>query len=239
MKVHELAKELNVESKELIEKIKELDIDVKSHLSVLNEEQIQKIKEFLNMDDEKIKVEHQSDQDEVKLQQWKPDLNRMICLRNISPGKLIYKSKRQLGYTIEWAKKGDENYIELAEFLSLKNTDRRFVTEPWVRIIEDDEEEILKYANIFQYYKGVLGIDSIPDILKLDFNSFKKKFDNLPKGYRNTVVEYAVEMIKNGMLDSIKIKNYIEETMDVDLDLLVDIKSRSRDKKRDKYVDFE
>ena len=26
---------------------------------------------------------------------WKPDLNRMIYIKNISRGKLIYKSKRQ------------------------------------------------------------------------------------------------------------------------------------------------
>ena len=44
LKVHELAKELGLESKELIKKAKEVGIEVTSHLSSLEEEQIQKIK---------------------------------------------------------------------------------------------------------------------------------------------------------------------------------------------------
>jgi len=158
---------------------------------------------------------------------WKPDLNRMIYIKNISRGKLIYKSKRQIGYTVEWAKKGDKNYLELGEFINLKNSDRRFVTEPWIRIIEDDEIEILKYANILQYYKEILGIDNVADILRLDFDSFKKKFDNLPEGYKNAVIEQAADMIRNGELDSIKIKNYIEKTMGIELDILTKVSSKN------------
>jgi hypothetical protein len=108
----------------------------------------------------------------------------------------------------------------LGEFINLKNSDRRFVTEPWVRIMEDDEIEILKYANILQYYKEILGIDNVEDILKLDFESFKKKFDKLPEGFKNAVVEQSATMIKNGELDSIKIKKYIEEVMEIELDVL-------------------
>ncbi|MDD4298888.1 MAG: hypothetical protein PHS98_04610 [Bacilli bacterium] len=152
---------------------------------------------------------------------WKPDLNRMICVKNIARSKLIYKSKRQIGYTIEWAKTGDINYMELSEFINLRNSDRRFVTEPWVRIIEDDEIEILKYANVLQYYKDILDVDNTKDILLLDFESFKKKFDKLPKSVKNTVAEQAAQMLKSGELDSIKIKNYIEEVLEIDLDILM------------------
>ena len=48
LKVHELAKELGLESKELIKKAKEVGIEVTSHLSSLEEEQIQKIKNIFN-----------------------------------------------------------------------------------------------------------------------------------------------------------------------------------------------
>ncbi len=45
MRVHELAKELNVDSKELIEKIRKLDMQVKSHMSSLSDEQVSTVKE--------------------------------------------------------------------------------------------------------------------------------------------------------------------------------------------------
>lgn len=202
MKVYELSKELNIDNKELIEILNDLGVEIKSHMNVIEDDLAEKVRNQFK-------------------KSWEADLNRTICLKNISGGKLVYVSKRQMGYQIEWNKHGDTNHIELGEFINLKNTSRRFVTEPWIRIIENDEIEILKYANILQYYKGILGIDNITDILILDFDKFKERFDNLPKGYQKTVAETAASMIKNGQLDSIKIKDYIEKTMDLDLSVLL------------------
>ena len=47
MRVYELAKELQLESKELIAKLKEMGIEVKSHASTLTDEQVKKVKERL------------------------------------------------------------------------------------------------------------------------------------------------------------------------------------------------
>lgn len=47
VRVYELAKELKMTSKELIEKIKELDLDVNSHMSSLEEEEAEMIKELI------------------------------------------------------------------------------------------------------------------------------------------------------------------------------------------------
>ena len=43
-KIHELAKELGISSKEVLQKAKELGIEVASHLSNVEDEQIKKIK---------------------------------------------------------------------------------------------------------------------------------------------------------------------------------------------------
>jgi len=240
MKVHELAKELNIESKELISIAQDLNIECKSHLSTLEDIQVEEIisfvKEKKTNNEEKVeKTIVKTNKIEPKIQeQWKPDLNRMICIKNISNGGLIYKSKRQIGYTIQWDRKGSKNYMELGEFISLKNTDRRFVTEPWIRILEDDEIEILRYANIYQYYKEILDIENVEEVLQMPFERFKTKFDNLPVGFKDAIVEHAAEMIKNGMLDSIKIKEYIEKKMEIDLSILTKYKSRNKND----YIDF-
>ena len=47
MKVHELAKELNMTSKELMDKLIKLNYNVKSHLSTLEEDEVEKIKKQL------------------------------------------------------------------------------------------------------------------------------------------------------------------------------------------------
>ena len=235
MKVYELAKEFNLESKELLQMLSDMDISAKSHLSVLTDSQVKEIRNHLSSSTEVQPEQVQKEvvkQASVKPKKWEADLNRMICVKNIARGKLIYKSKRQFGYTIEWEESGDVNYIELSELVNLKNTDRRFITEPWIRIVEDDEIEILKYLNIFKYYEELLGINDIRQILNLDFESFKKKFDTLPNGYRNTVAEYAAQMIKDGTLDSIRIKEYIEKELGIDLDILIRPSKQERDAKK-------
>lgn len=234
MKVHELAKELKIENKELLKVLSDLDIVATSHMSSITDEQVEIVKDAIASKEDKPSGKEVKPTQKSNIQ-WKPDLSRMIAVKNIARGKLIYKSKRTIGYQLEWQKKGDINYIEFSELMYLKNTDRRFVTEPWIRIVEDDEIEILKHMQVFDFYKEILGLNNVSDILKLDFEKFKKKFDKLPEGYKNSVVESAAEMIASGELDSLKIKNYIEKTMDIDLSILV----KSEKKNKSNSIDVE
>ena len=226
MKVFELSKELNIENKELIKIASNLDIEVKSHLSVLTDEQVEIIKQSIgDVQKDEVKAKTETNVENIKKPKaWKPDLTRMICIKNIAKGKLIYKSKRQMGYTIVWEKRGALNYMELGEFINLKNSDMRFITEPWIRIMEEDEVEILKYANVYQYFKSIIEIDDVDDLLRLPFDRFCSKFDKLPDSFKKTVAERAKDMIANGELDSIKIKKYIEQQLDIELEFIGDQK---------------
>lgn len=233
MKIHELSKELGVDNKDLIALANDLGIDVKSHLNLLTDEQEELIRIAFtetNVDKKQPVVEEPK--------QWKPDLNRMICIKNIARGRLIYKSKRQMGYMIVWENTNDLNYMELGEFINLKNSDRRFITEPWIRIMEDDEVEILKYANVYQYYKEMIEVNDIEDLFKLDFDRFKRKFTKLPQGYKNSVAEYAARMIREGTLDSIRIKKFIEKEMDISLDVLIPSSTDSEQTNKPKIIDI-
>ncbi len=233
MKIHELSKELGVDNKDLIALANDLGINVKSHLNLLTDEQEELIRIAFaetNVDKKQSVVEEPK--------QWKPDLNRMICVKNIARGRLIYKSKRQMGYMIVWENTNDLNYMELGEFINLKNSDRRFITEPWIRIMEDDEVEILKYANVYQYYKEMIEVNDIEDLFKLDFDRFKRKFTKLPQGYKNSVAEYAARMIREGTLDSIRIKKFIEKEMDISLDVLIPSSTDSEQTNKPKIIDI-
>ena len=152
---------------------------------------------------------------EIKVE-WKPDLHRMICIKNIARGKLVYSSKRQNGYVITWENTNDENYMELAELVNLKNSNKRFVTEPWIRIKEDDEVELLKYLGIFKHYEEIMDVE-VDTMLTLSPDKFERKFKNLPESFKQAIAGRAAEMMKSGELDSLKIKNIIEKDMSIDL----------------------
>ena len=59
IRIYEIAKELNLSSKELIEKIADLNMNIKSHMSSLSSEEAELIKELLgNEEEETIKTEN-------------------------------------------------------------------------------------------------------------------------------------------------------------------------------------
>lgn len=62
IRIYELAKELNMSSKELIEKIKELDIDVNSHMSTLENEEANLIKELFGGNKEDTEEKESTDE---------------------------------------------------------------------------------------------------------------------------------------------------------------------------------
>lgn len=152
---------------------------------------------------------------EVKVK-WEPDLHRQICVKNISRGKLVYVSKKQNGFETTWENTNDEDYLELQELVSLKNSYKRFVTEPWIRINEPDEIEILKYLQIYKHYEQILDVD-IDSLFAMSPDTFEEKFGTLPDSFKQAIAGRAAEMMKSGELDSLKIKNIIEKEMSIDL----------------------
>ena len=66
MKVHELAKELNMASKELVDKLIKLNYNVKSHLSMLEEDEVEKIKKQLKGNNPNLTLNDKNENDAPK-----------------------------------------------------------------------------------------------------------------------------------------------------------------------------
>ena len=104
--------------------------------------------------------------------------------------------------------------------------------------MEDDEVEKFLNINIYQYYKEMIEVNDIEDLFKLDFDRFKRKFTKLPQGYKNSVAEYAARMIREGTLDSIRVKKFIEKEMDISLDVLIPSSTDSEQTNKPKIIDI-
>ena len=77
MRVHELAKELGFENKEFIEKLKKVGVDVKSHLSGLNDEQEKSVR---------VKIKFKSTSDSDKNSKKEMDVNIISIVLGDSNG---------------------------------------------------------------------------------------------------------------------------------------------------------
>ena len=108
LKVHELAKELGVESKELIKKAKEVGIEVTSHLSSLEEEQIQKIKNiFENKGVKSQKGMEQEKNKEKKEKNTKKETTPVIIRREV-----ILADEEKQGKKQEKTERKDVGFVE-------------------------------------------------------------------------------------------------------------------------------
>lgn len=111
LKVHELAKELGLESKQLIAKAKEVGIEVTSHLSSLEEEQVNKIKGiFGKKEDKGVKAQknmEQAKKKEKKEKTTKKDATPVIIRREVILADEEKQEKKQ-----EKTEKKDVGFVE-------------------------------------------------------------------------------------------------------------------------------
>ena len=74
VRIYELAKMLKIENKELIEKLKELGIDAKSHMSVLTEEDAAVVMEMFDTKQNTITAQEKTEQQTEQVEQQQYDV---------------------------------------------------------------------------------------------------------------------------------------------------------------------
>ena len=122
VKIHELAKKLNLTSKEVLERATELNIDTKSHLSSIEDFEAEKIeKSFQKNSDTKPKIDKSSNKDTRKDNKNKRDEKAPVIIRReviVSENEANTKKeenekskrKEQVGF-VERRKETDYNIV--------------------------------------------------------------------------------------------------------------------------------
>lgn len=163
-----------------------------------------------------------------KTQTAKPSTNKKI-LRRVPPttlvpvmsncsNPLIYNSRRQNGYIVEWEEYGTIEYMEVSELIAMRSTALRFYRDNWIVVLdcEDGDEpytadEIYNTIGVANYYKDVVTPRNIDDLLCKPANVIRKRLSGLSVGLRRTVYEYAKNKQESGEFDSIERLNTIKE----------------------------
>lgn len=144
----------------------------------------------------------------------KRDLSEMILVKNNTQGKLVYVSKRNAGYEIEWDCFGSDNYMELSELVSMRNSYPRYFQDCWVVI---DDKSVIEYLGVEKYYENMIDMSNFDDIFSQTPSQLIKTLGKLPETMKKSVSKRAKQLINTGELDSIKIIKTIEEILKVDL----------------------
>lgn len=143
------------------------------------------------------------------------DMNEMVNVVCITNTPLVYISKNQMGYRIDWDGYLAENWMEYKELVNMRNSQRSFFTEPWIIC----DWEVLEDLKVEQYYKNIIDFENLDDIFKKEPEELEEILKIAPRGIKTLIVDRAFELRKNKELDSIGVIEAIEKILNVDLSL--------------------
>lgn len=138
------------------------------------------------------------------------DLNEMILVKNMTPGKLIYISKRVQGYRVDWENRGDPQYMELIELMNMFASQRSFFSENWIWV----EPEILEFLGAAKFYEASLAPEDLEAIFNLSADQLISTISRLTDSMKLTVRRYAKEKIVKGELTDLNVVRALEKFYD-------------------------
>ncbi len=141
------------------------------------------------------------------------DPSQYVTVRNGFQGKLIYISPRT-GERFEWESFGAEQEIELRELKNAKNSKKKFFMNNWFMF---DEDWVVDYLGVRQYYKHAINIDSFDDIFKLPPERLRERLSGLSNGQKRSVIYRAKDLINQEKIDSLSTIKALEETLGCEL----------------------
>ena len=141
------------------------------------------------------------------------DPNMLVTVKNGFNGTLVYKSKRT-GERFIWDEVGDEQEIELLELKSAKNSCKAFFINNWFLF---DDPEVIDWLGMSQYYKHALNADGFDRLFEKNVPDIRSTIAGLSDGQKRSVAFRAKQLIEDGKIDSIKVINALEESLNVEL----------------------
>lgn len=141
------------------------------------------------------------------------DIHQLVTVRNGFHGQLIYKSKRTNEVYV-WEEFGDEQSIELYELRNAKASNKKFFSNNWFMF---DDEWIIDYLGVRQFYKNALTIDDFDDVFDKSPDEIREVVYGLSEGQRRSMIYRARQLIADGTIDSHKKIQALESALKTSL----------------------
>lgn len=170
---------------------------------------------------EKNSTEVKSEKKKLKL-----DDNVSILVASNIFGELVYINHKT-GDKYTWQNMGDIQSLYVSDIRAMKSNQRKFLEENWIVItgiadtsdIYDDVDlnDIYEALQISSYYKEFLCPSNLNDVFNWSVDEIRKKVSKMPTSTKETIAIRANELIKDGILDSIKKVKVLEEVIGCEL----------------------
>lgn len=214
MKLFELAKELDVKSKVLMDLLNDSSDKKYSAMSTLDDEQIT----FLRSEMETV----QKEVEKVEVQKVKTDADyrpdEMIKCHSVFPG-VLYFSGKHTGMTYTFVGTGDKRNVEYQDLKAAMLEHAESIFEP--DIIIDDANLINDehWLDVKFVYENMYDEKDIKKLVELPLRDFKVAFPQLPIPTREAIITLFATQIENHTFNQLDKADYIDSFCGTRLDL--------------------
>ena len=80
-----------------------------------------------------------------------------------------------------------------------------------------DEDWIVDYLGVRQYYKNAISIDEFDSIFDKDADELNKVISNLSEGQKRSLAYRAKELISQNKIDSLSTISVLEKALNIEL----------------------
>ncbi len=218
MKLFELAKELEVKSKVLMDILNEIDGGSGKKIaatSILSDEQI----ELLRAEVETSKNESKPVVEEKKVKtdaDYRPD--EMIPCHSVFEG-VLYFYGRHTGMTYKFVGAGDRRNVEYQDLKAgmLEHVDSMY--NPDIVIDDNDLINDEHWWEIKEIYSEMYNEDDIKKIMSLPTRDFETAYKQLPITAKNTIISIIASQIENGTFEQYNKAKIIDKISGTRFDL--------------------
>lgn len=168
-----------------------------------------------NIEEQKLEGEKAEKEQNKAKKKRKIERDELVTVMNYTTGKVVYQSKKT---GAEWVfhEFGDTDEIEVNELVTMKNAHRRYLTEPWLFILDED---VVDYLGLNKVYENLLEPEEVDRFFELSSNKMREILEKAPSGLKQLIASKAIQKIKDGSLDSMSRIKVIEETLNVSFDV--------------------
>jgi hypothetical protein len=159
-----------------------------------------------------------AESEKVKTQSKQLDRNRRVPVRSVTEGGLTYVSSAT-GLSTTWASFGSEHYMEVEELIRMKSSQPAFLTLPYLVV---DDEDVIEYLSLKDTYDKIIPVDELDAFFNKNVEEIEAILRKAPKGTKRLVATRARKLVESGELDSIKVKNKLQEVLEIDLSMVED-----------------
>lgn len=129
--------------------------------------------------------------------------DEMVTCRSVRNGVMQYVGRKS-GDLYEWTDYGDVTDVAYSDLLAIKVNKSKFIYGPWFLIEDPEAVEALKLTELYEQFADYTDVESFLDLPAAEM---RRKLQNAPEGFKDTVARTAGLRIRDGRFDSvIKIK---------------------------------